>query len=172
MFPSFQTIKETPNTIVLSQHLHWLVSLLTPLLAPLQLFVGGEWLGSGETVLEMNERGELEEVLSEYKVGEICGDCVWCVVVDGWGTPCCRETWTAVWWSVGCVVDTALCCACGVVAARRASRMLSMTSSAQCAIRTDCSCVQSAPPDTTSLPPSFIPTQLYTYNNHFFYRFF
>jgi hypothetical protein len=34
----------------------------------LQLFVAGNYIGDGETVMEMNERGELKELLQDYKV--------------------------------------------------------------------------------------------------------
>lgn len=34
----------------------------------MQLFAGGEHIGNGETVIEMNEMGELEELLVDYKV--------------------------------------------------------------------------------------------------------
>ena len=40
---------------------------------PFQLFVAGNYIGDGEVVTEMNERGELEELVQEYKV---CGNFV------------------------------------------------------------------------------------------------
>lgn len=32
--------------------------------------MGGNHIGNGETIIEMNERGELEELIAEYKVCE------------------------------------------------------------------------------------------------------
>lgn len=102
-------------------------------------------MGNGETVIEMNETGELDELIAEYKVCE------------GLSAPpdhlillfSCRVT--AAWQSVRYVVDKVLCRVCGVVGARRVSRMPSTTSNVLSVTRMGCSCAQTVPPDTNSI---------------------
>lgn len=102
----------------------------------LQLFVAGSYVGNGQVVIEMNEIGELEELVQEYKVCGVCESLINIGIM-----PLNRVTGVL---GVSYVAGKGLYPACGVKEARKASRTLSMTSNVQYATKMDYKCVQNA----------------------------